>query len=30
MYGDIAGLAAGGFNALDGWAQLGNKFGGKP
>lgn len=30
MYGDIAGLAAGGFNALDGWAQLGKKFGGKP
>lgn len=30
MYGDIAGLAAGGFNALDGWTQLSNKFGGKP
>ena len=30
MYGDIAGLAAGGFNAFDGWSQLGKKLGGKP
>jgi hypothetical protein len=30
MYGDIAGLAAGGFNALDGFGQLKQKLDGNP